>query len=520
MLQLETLQAAPPSNPTPRNLFSGERANRGGFELIFNEAREYVRTNDTPRTQNENRQSDNRQSDSRSRSQRRNDESHAPKETAPPRDEQPIFQIGEDEAVTPYGYVYVNPNEAAVLPYAQAAETTPTVNINYEVPPVVVLTQQSHVTYEVTEMQYAQPAEALTDAEIIELIAELLEITPEAVVELLEKLDIKPQELADPQVVAKLLQSFYEVATPMELLSEPAFPEMYKAINEAIAQKVPARATPTAPAAAPTVEIPVTESNTYAATNEAKPAAYTSTMQNAAETVTSTAAGRAAVPTIEGLVYAEENGQHVVTNAKPQDALPLPQATATQAAETNSASIESTLIPAEDAAVDPASVHANPLTNMMEARAQAVQTTQQTQQPQHVNPADVINQIMNQIRAHTGEQVTEMRLTLRPESLGDIVLRVLTQNGIVTAQFIAENQRVREALESGFNQLRDALEEQGIRFSELSVSVRDNTEEQMNQFERGRQRSRNRAESIEEIAVEELIPVQSLDFDNTINLTA
>jgi flagellar hook-length control protein FliK len=109
---------------------------------------------------------------------------------------------------------------------------------------------------------------------------------------------------------------------------------------------------------------------------------------------------------------------------------------------------------------------------------------------------------------------------LRPESLGDIVLRVLTQNGIVTAHFIAENQRVRETLENNFNQLRDALEEQGIQFSELSVSVRQNADDQQTLFEWGRQHARNRAENI--VPAVEPIPesIDSIDFDNTVNYTA
>jgi flagellar hook-length control protein FliK len=99
-----------------------------------------------------------------------------------------------------------------------------------------------------------------------------------------------------------------------------------------------------------------------------------------------------------------------------------------------------------------------------------------------------------------------MRMTLRPESLGDIVLRVLTQNGIVTAQFEAESQRVKEALEASFNQLRDALTEQGIAFSELSVSVRQGQDERMNQFDHARQKVRGRIESVEN-AQEEPEPV-------------
>jgi len=59
--------------------------------------------------------------------------------------------------------------------------------------------------------------------------------------------------------------------------------------------------------------------------------------------------------------------------------------------------------------------------------------------------------------------------------------------------FVAENQRVREIIESNFNQLRDSLEEQGIQVSQLSVSVSDqDAEERMNQFLKAQQESMER----------------------------
>jgi len=137
----------------------------------------------------------------------------------------------------------------------------------------------------------------------------------------------------------------------------------------------------------------------------------------------------------------------------------------------------------------------------IEAAATRAETVARAAAPPPVNTSNVIEQIMNQVKVQTsGGQFTEMRLTLRPESLGDIILRVVTQNGIVMAQFEAENQRVKEALEANMNQLRNALEEAGIKFSELSVSVGQDENERMNQFNKARQESRHRADSIEDAA--------------------
>ncbi|MDR1558239.1 MAG: flagellar hook-length control protein FliK, partial [Clostridiales bacterium] len=85
---------------------------------------------------------------------------------------------------------------------------------------------------------------------------------------------------------------------------------------------------------------------------------------------------------------------------------------------------------------------------------------------------EVIRQVMDGIRAESlGGGVSEMKVTLKPETLGEITLKLLSDNGIITARFIAENQTVKEIMESNFNSLRDSLSQQGVVINQLSVSV-------------------------------------------------
>jgi flagellar hook-length control protein FliK len=327
------------------------------------------------------------------------------------------------------------------------------------------------------------------DEDIISSIAEILQVPVETVMAWLDQLDLLPQDLKDPQAVAQLLRTVFDVHTPAELLTEPAFPEAYKAINEAIQALM------------------------------LEEAQSTEMMFVVADSAKATATQ---LPLVEGLQVTMENNQVIVSEGLLHDEVdveileqqtqPTRVAASTDAqAQTN----DNPLLSQEDAkeallpptqkeqqVVEQPIMGADQLTNMIAARKveQAVQTALPTS---NVNATDIINQIMDRVKVHAGEQFTEMRLTLKPENLGDIVLRVLTQNGIVTAQFEAESQRVRETLEANFNLLRDALEEQGIRFGELSVSVRQDENERMNQFEQGRQSSRRRMESINNVALEE-----------------
>ena len=121
-----------------------------------------------------------------------------------------------------------------------------------------------------------------------------------------------------------------------------------------------------------------------------------------------------------------------------------------------------------------------------------------TQVLKNINTSDVVAQIMEKIKVSIKPEVSEVKILLRPEQLGEVSLKIATQNGIVTAQFIAESQKVKEIIEANFNQLRDMLAEQGVNVGELEVNVSSNNKEQnqYNSFEQEQQQNNKRIESI------------------------
>lgn len=94
-----------------------------------------------------------------------------------------------------------------------------------------------------------------------------------------------------------------------------------------------------------------------------------------------------------------------------------------------------------------------------------------TQVLRNINTTDIVNQIMEKIKVSIKPEISEVKMILKPEQLGEVSLKIATQNGIVTAQFIAENQKVKEIIEANFNQLKDMLNEQGIDVGALEVNV-------------------------------------------------
>lgn len=84
---------------------------------------------------------------------------------------------------------------------------------------------------------------------------------------------------------------------------------------------------------------------------------------------------------------------------------------------------------------------------------------------------ELFNQIIDKAKVITNGDKSEMVMDLKPESLGKLSLKVVTENGIVTAKFVAENQQVKEVIESNMQLLKDSLEKQGLSVQGFSVSV-------------------------------------------------
>ncbi|MCI6101137.1 MAG: flagellar hook-length control protein FliK [Selenomonas sp.] len=99
---------------------------------------------------------------------------------------------------------------------------------------------------------------------------------------------------------------------------------------------------------------------------------------------------------------------------------------------------------------------------------QASQSAQAAQQPQ--TDYDVPQQIVDQARLIQRGQDTEMVIHLKPEHLGDLTLRVsVGVDGAVNASFHSNNAEVRTIIENTLVQLKQDLNDQGIKVDNVGV---------------------------------------------------
>jgi len=95
-----------------------------------------------------------------------------------------------------------------------------------------------------------------------------------------------------------------------------------------------------------------------------------------------------------------------------------------------------------------------------------------------ISKADIFNQIVEKAKVLLDREKAEMVVHLKPDSLGKLSMRIITEKGIVMAEFIAENQQVKEILESNMQLLRNVLENQGLSVQGFNVSVRQDSSSQ------------------------------------------
>ena len=119
-----------------------------------------------------------------------------------------------------------------------------------------------------------------------------------------------------------------------------------------------------------------------------------------------------------------------------------------------------------------------------------LQQTAQTEEAGPVDTQDIMRQIMDYMKVSVKPDSSDLEMQLHPQSLGTLHIQMAAKNGVVTANFITENETVKAALESQMVQLKENFTEQGIKVEAIEVTVQTHQFEQ--NLEQGRDGSGSR----------------------------
>lgn len=89
----------------------------------------------------------------------------------------------------------------------------------------------------------------------------------------------------------------------------------------------------------------------------------------------------------------------------------------------------------------------------------------------YLDAEQIMKQITDFMRNHLNAQGSSVELQLHPASLGTLNISVTAKNGIVTAQFAAQDEAVKTMLEGQVAELRSRLDEQGVKVEAIEVTV-------------------------------------------------
>lgn len=117
--------------------------------------------------------------------------------------------------------------------------------------------------------------------------------------------------------------------------------------------------------------------------------------------------------------------------------------------------------------------HNNLLQNYQNNPNEAVQTVAEAAVERYtsVDTENILRQLADMVKIVKGEELTEMELQLHPASLGTVNVSLTTKGGVVTAEFLTQNEMVKNAIEAQAAQLQANLEEQGVKVEAIEVSV-------------------------------------------------
>ncbi len=114
-----------------------------------------------------------------------------------------------------------------------------------------------------------------------------------------------------------------------------------------------------------------------------------------------------------------------------------------------------------------------------------IQQSTVPESPWTTDTENIMRQIMDYMKINLKPEMSGVEMQLHPASLGTLQVQVASRGGVVTANFITQNEAVKAALESQMIQLKTQFEEQGVRVDAIEVTV------QSHEFERNLDQGRD-----------------------------
>lgn len=393
-------------------------------------------------------------------------------------------------------------------------------------------------------------------AEVKEVLEEKLDVSEEELVQAMEELGITILDLADPTKVTQLVMELTGSQDGSELLLNPDFQTLMSEVTELLGQlaeglnltpeemqqlseqlselqqnmtmeEVTEQPQPENVSVNAEVQ-PETEVQDNVALTETKETEVQSGRKVEETVVSDTArqveeAEEADAQTLVKQtedVTQEQSGEEAKKDTSNQQKTELPETTAKSQTGTKSS-------PQEQVSFQTTTQTIN--------NGQTVEVVQTVTQSQ-IDVESILRQISQMTRISVTQAQSSIEMQLNPENLGKVYLQVISKEGAITAQIAAQNEAVKEVIESQIAVLKENMNQQGMKVEAIEVTVashefernleenQDNPAKEQQETEKSSRRSinLNQLDELEGLMSEEEALVAKImqENGNSVNLTA
>ncbi|MBW2100589.1 MAG: flagellar hook-length control protein FliK, partial [Deltaproteobacteria bacterium] len=103
--------------------------------------------------------------------------------------------------------------------------------------------------------------------------------------------------------------------------------------------------------------------------------------------------------------------------------------------------------------------------------SRGISTTKETSSLPKALETDVLSQIVKKAALNLKNGQTQVKIEIKPESLGHLRMQISTENHQVTAKIMAETPLVKEIIENNIHQLKTELQNHGLEIDKFDVDV-------------------------------------------------
>lgn len=355
---------------------------------------------------------------------------------------------------------------------------------------------------EIDEMTVEEIADALT--QIIEQIKEILGVSDEELLCGMESIGMKPLDLLEPANMTQLVTALSGEDSPISLVANE---ELYAALQE-ITKMVETTAGELLENAALTQdELDIVLEKLGELENKAVTQEETMPVSENTENPETTVQEK-------NMTFAETQGEKMIDTAnqipvtvenhqqKEQNDLPkqdLPENALSESDLPENATEKDIHVHTQNAEHDENDENAPKDFDQNKNMAQELQNNfneaisdagENTESFTSANTERIMRQLTDMVKLVKNENLTEMELQLHPASLGTVNVSLTTKGGVVTAEFMTQNETVKAAIEAQASQLQARLEEQGVKVEAIEVSVASHQmERNLDQNNQGQQQT-------------------------------